>query len=1167
MVCTEGYITPGRRKATIIDIPTEGRFNHLTDVDDFETSSSHRASNIRSPYSGRKPSGRTKQICNNSRKHAALQLLPSSETDPAYPRPSKKHDQPSLHPARTRLTFASYAKAASDRAAKKLHSSTNIITEIHSGSSSDEEKPAAAASKQDKQTVDEVSVLKRRRVNMPVSSLGTTETRSSDSTIKRHGDSSNRRSTGELYDDITAKIGVDKSPKSPMLNTQTKPPPKHTPATSQIVVPETLAKKIEGFNSPYQVSQQKASTLASPYTCGSKSPLVDNRRRTFAPGYRSPSVLASELAGTKVVDRLKPKAHKKDDGTSNKSPSLLGEAASSPRKRQVGASFSTAKSRRQAADSYDSSVAEIFARASSMSKRRNSNVSLQQPSKYPGRTMPLLGVRIGKFLQTADPDPHAAKTSGTNLKLTILFNQRLLEIHGLKDGSEFMRVEDSSIASLEHRVQDGLVIWRIAPTSSIENLFDTEVFDPDSGNADLSLVVLCWRQPSASDSALQRLKATFQSEIRIMSLGKVDFERYSAELNKPFSIDLISSSDDEKTSKKPAGDALAASSPSVDRRASTSAAPFSMYWASPGNVGGQRFFPGDDMCARTPTGGNSAVKGEANDSGDDIWAPSSIKHGRRKTQATFLDSSADGALLPIATRKYSLRRTIAGSSDRTIPPLHSIDDSDLSDSGLAEQKKEFFASDHTLRFEYPKDGPKAISVTGSDISRLYRGEFLNDTIIEFYLRYIGENLRETNAVMYQQSFFFNTFFFKKLSRRTKATAALTESSSMANPVELVYQQLKKWTANVKLFDKKYIFVPINENIHWYLAIVVNPSAMIAESPEIEKNDDVSMKSADSKTAEADIEAATDMAELLNTDAQRPDRSQNSLNMFFTAYSPRQKTKDTEVPDSTKTDEAHKAFKSILGDSECAAKEKSQTTAQTTENQSSDPSKSPLPQDVIDLSETHEPEEHSTSKDLPIILSPERPSKQPAVRVSFMNREFEVPESKYLDPNTTPAIIILDSLGNRHQSTFGLLRHYMQAEADLRLGAILHENTVGKYAKVPLQNNLCDCGVYLLHYVEEFFKDPDGFLSLALSGVSMRDWFTSENMQNKRKDLLALSTKLAKDYAELQTKKRRDADDKQDECSNKSKGGNNSNVSSDTSDNPSKATDGEQEKSTMPSEEP
>lgn len=43
--------------------------------------------------------------------------------------------------------------------------------------------------------------------------------------------------------------------------------------------------------------------------------------------------------------------------------------------------------------------------------------------------------------------------------------------------------------------------------------------------------------------------------------------------------------------------------------------------------------------------------------------------------------------------------------------------------------------------------------------------------------------------------------------------------------------LKNWTKNVNIFAKNYIVVPINEDTHWYLAVIVNPSIGFVTSKE------------------------------------------------------------------------------------------------------------------------------------------------------------------------------------------------------------------------------------------------------------------------------------------------------------------------------------------------
>jgi hypothetical protein len=79
------------------------------------------------------------------------------------------------------------------------------------------------------------------------------------------------------------------------------------------------------------------------------------------------------------------------------------------------------------------------------------------------------------------------------------------------------------------------------------------------------------------------------------------------------------------------------------------------------------------------------------------------------------------------------------------------------------------------------------------------------------------------------------------------------------------------------------------------------------------------------------------------------------------------------------------------------------------------------------------------------------------------------------------IITFDSLGGRHSSTCTNLKDYLVLEARAKLGIdIPRPGAIGTTAKgIPLQDNYCDCGVFLPNYVEMFLKDPDTFISRTL----------------------------------------------------------------------------------------
>ncbi|KAG1748716.1 hypothetical protein EDB19DRAFT_222400 [Suillus lakei] len=118
------------------------------------------------------------------------------------------------------------------------------------------------------------------------------------------------------------------------------------------------------------------------------------------------------------------------------------------------------------------------------------------------------------------------------------------------------------------------------------------------------------------------------------------------------------------------------------------------------------------------------------------------------------------------------------------------------------------ADPEELILVYPPSGPGALNIMGSDLNRLRPHEFLNDTLIEFGLKLWLANLKDENADLAEQIHVFSSFFYKKLNNKK----SLDEG----------YQSVKKWTSRVDIFSKKYIIVPINENLHWYLAIIYEP---------------------------------------------------------------------------------------------------------------------------------------------------------------------------------------------------------------------------------------------------------------------------------------------------------------------------------------------------------
>ncbi|PWN54072.1 cysteine proteinase, partial [Violaceomyces palustris] len=115
---------------------------------------------------------------------------------------------------------------------------------------------------------------------------------------------------------------------------------------------------------------------------------------------------------------------------------------------------------------------------------------------------------------------------------------------------------------------------------------------------------------------------------------------------------------------------------------------------------------------------------------------------------------------------------------------------------------------------YPFEGVGGVTLLNSDLWRLDEGEFLNDTVIEFGLKHMLEKIKGSNPELASQIHLFSSFFYKKLTEFGDRSEKGREKG---------YNNVKKWTNKVNLFEKRYIVVPINEYLHWYMAIIVSQS--------------------------------------------------------------------------------------------------------------------------------------------------------------------------------------------------------------------------------------------------------------------------------------------------------------------------------------------------------
>nr|KJB77564.1 hypothetical protein B456_012G143900 [Gossypium raimondii] len=120
--------------------------------------------------------------------------------------------------------------------------------------------------------------------------------------------------------------------------------------------------------------------------------------------------------------------------------------------------------------------------------------------------------------------------------------------------------------------------------------------------------------------------------------------------------------------------------------------------------------------------------------------------------------------------------------------------------------------EHFEEVIYPKGDPDAISISKRDVELLCPETFINDTIIDFYIKYLKNKIKPEEQHRFH---FFSSFFFLKLADLDKGLSDECQAKS-------AFQRVHKWTRKVDIFEKDYIFIPVNYSLHWSLIVICHP---------------------------------------------------------------------------------------------------------------------------------------------------------------------------------------------------------------------------------------------------------------------------------------------------------------------------------------------------------
>ncbi|KAH9415721.1 uncharacterized protein LOC142646254 [Dermatophagoides pteronyssinus] len=159
-----------------------------------------------------------------------------------------------------------------------------------------------------------------------------------------------------------------------------------------------------------------------------------------------------------------------------------------------------------------------------------------------------------------------------------------------------------------------------------------------------------------------------------------------------------------------------------------------------------------------------------------------------------------------------------------------IDDEDEEKHGDNQEQEKSNEKNNILDqaiLKYPNDEDiKPIILYGHDLKCLREGQYLNDNIMNFYLKYYQINGQISQEIVDKMYIFDALFATHLLNVNTrKRQFKYIQNSKMVvcsnhDSLENSYHKvLKKWTKDIDIFSKDFLLIPLVINGHWFLIIL------------------------------------------------------------------------------------------------------------------------------------------------------------------------------------------------------------------------------------------------------------------------------------------------------------------------------------------------------------
>ncbi|KAL8781954.1 MAG: hypothetical protein Q9213_005793 [Squamulea squamosa] len=451
---------------------------------------------------------------------------------------------------------------------------------------------------------------------------------------------------------------------------------------------------------------------------------------------------------------------------------------------------------------------------------------------------------------------------------------------------------------------------------------------------------------------------------------------------------------------------------------------------------------------------------QQNRSSDKSNIPKHRNTTERRRSAAF---DADSLNALDNTLKYTLRSSKPnGSSSRTMRESSPF----WRNGDIQKEETQRYSKTHGLGkpwpkpLVYPKEGKKRTTVDFSDLERLDEGEFLNDNLIAFYLRYLEHQAEQREPTMARKVYMFNTFFYASLT------------STKAGQKGINYEAVQKWTRGIDIFTYDFVIIPVNESAHWYVAIICNLPILNRKLGGFDGEGSAGLGSPDEIGLDPPTQDQPTFSSSPRTadDENRQERSphtnhvEEDSNEIATAAS----FAEMSLEAGCATTSMDVPSPGIPGAFHSEGAEQELLDHQLQQNANNDQLKADS--DVQDV--------RSIGQEIINIRTPTSPRLRHGKRKSF-------PSPRVFDPNK-PTILTFDSFGTAHALTVKVLKQYLREEAKDKRGQMEFDEKElqGATAKqIPQQDNFCDCGLFLLGYMEKFFDNPRRFINK----VMRREW--------------------------------------------------------------------------------